>query len=176
MSRQHQLGSPKLRNSVNTNVDVPPSFSSQRTENLAATSISERSSGIVTATRTHPSSSSPQKFPSSSAKVMDLPSAKRATVPLTTAAGQFPPPLHSTTIRGFSVELCHLSTAFQNLSVDERMFVIHLHTWGVKTAKRIAATLHYKLQRPLPELLAMTSELDKNCNARSVTHKQPLGS
>jgi hypothetical protein len=73
----------------------------------------------------------------------------------------------STRMSGFGLARPQLSTAFQKLSVDEHMFILHIYTWGLIQAKRIAALCDYKLQRPLPELLAMTSELDKNYSARS---------
>jgi len=156
---QDQFGFPKVRSSVNTKVVVSPSSVSQRTENLAITSNSDKSRGMDTTCKLHPLNSNRSFSPPSRTKVMDLSRTKLPTVLLKTSIGQFPPPPHSTTITDFSVELCQLSTAFQKLSIDERMFVLHVYTWGIATARRIATACHYKLRVPIKKLIAMTNEL-----------------
>lgn len=70
----------------------------------------------------------------------------------------------------------HSVAAPQNLSSDELMFVSHIYVWGLIEARRRAAKFHYKLQKPLPELLAALSELDKNYNARNAARMRPSNS
>jgi hypothetical protein len=79
---------------------------------------------------------------------------------------------YSTEILGFGFVLHHLPTELQKLSADELMFVSHIYNWGLNRASQLAAIFGYKLQRPLRELLAMTSELDKTYNARSARCKR----
>jgi len=52
------------------------------------------------------------------------------------------------------------------------MFVLHIYTWGPSTARHPAAKFRYKLQQPLPVLLAALCELDKSCSAQSAKRKR----
>jgi hypothetical protein len=167
-----QLGFPKSRNSVNTNRVVASSSSSQAKIKRLTTSASSALCGISIARSTQRLKTSlhGSECPSQ-IKSMDSPLTNPSTIPISCNAGQLAS-APSTRIRGLGLDLYQFSTAFQKLSVDERMFILHIYNWGLIQAKRIAALSGYKLQRPLPELLAMTSELDKNYSARSAKRKR----
>ena len=170
-----QLGSPKSRSSVNTNRVVLPSSSSQPTVKRATASIFPNSFGMVTTRSLQRRRSIGQSVPSSRMKSIKSSRTNPRTVPVIENISQLPP-RPSTRISGFGLDVRHFSTAFQKLSVDECMFILHIYNWGIIQAKRIAALSGYKLQRPLPELLAMTSELDRNYSARSAKRKPLSGS
>jgi hypothetical protein len=167
---------PKLRSSVNTKTDSSPSISLHFKRKVAATAVSAESEETDSKNRLQARKSSGQTLPSSEINVIDSRGVYVSTVPLNLTTGQFPPPRPSTTIHGFLVPLDQTPTAFQKLSGDERMFVLHLSTWGLKRAKRLAAEFHYKLQRPLRELFAASNELGRNYSARSAKRKRPSNS
>ena len=176
---QSQLASPKSRSSVKTKIPSSPSSLGTHTSMIEITdpqsSTSESASGFsFKEDRTpHPSRFKGKTSPLSLRKRIDLPDTKSSTVPFTTAKGQFSTPLISRTIVGFGIARDHLSTKLQKLSASERMFVLHIYTWGLSTARYLAAKFHYKLRQPLPVLLEALCELDKNCHGRSATRKRP---
>ena len=161
-----QLGLPKSLISVKTNRLVPPSSSSQATVKRATASISERSRGIVITRSAQRRRSRGVTVPSSRMKSINLSRTNPPTVPVIEKISQLPL-RPSTRISGLGLDVRHFSTAFQKLSVDEHMFILHIYNWGLIQAKRIATLSGYELQRPLRELLAMTSELDRNYSVRS---------
>lgn len=155
-----------------SSVRLIPNSLPRRRENSSTRShvlSSELGRGARPATQRNPSSSIVSDFPDSSWKVMDSPSREN---PLTRAVkliGSIPNAATSTTMRDSPED--HFSTAFQNLSLDEVMFVSHIYNWGLIQAKRIATRFHYVIQQPLPVLLAAMNELDKNCSAQSAKRK-----
>jgi hypothetical protein len=54
----------------------------------------------------------------------------------------------------------------KNASSQEVMFVLYAHVMGLQQAKHAAARFQWTLQRPLPQLLEVIDELDRNCSAR----------
>lgn len=61
----------------------------------------------------------------------------------------------------------------ENPSADEAMFLLAIETFGTKLATFLAAKFHWKVQRPLRALSAMTNEPDKSYTRRS-TKARPL--
>jgi len=179
MSQTHvspQLDFPKSRNSVKTNRVVESSASSQAKLKRLTTSASSTLRGIsITRSTQRVKTSLHGSGCPSQIKSTDSPLTNPSTIPISCNAGQLAS-APTTRIRGLGLERYQFSTAFQKLSVDERMFILHIYDWGLIQAKRIAALSGYKLQRPLPELLAMTSELDRNYSARSAKRKPLSGS
>ena len=55
----------------------------------------------------------------------------------------------------------------RNASPHETMFILFAHIYGSEVAAFLAKRFHWQLQRPLPELLETTSELDGNCSVKS---------
>ncbi len=68
------------------------------------------------------------------------------------------------------------SFSLRNANRHETLFIGWAHLSGIIRAKSLAARFHWKFQRPLPELLVVIDELDRNCNARNAKRKPLLGS
>ena len=54
----------------------------------------------------------------------------------------------------------------KNASCQEAMFILLAHTHGSKLAETLAAKFHWKLQRPLAELITVARELDEHCSGQ----------
>ena len=70
---------------------------------------------------------------------------------------------------------CH-SFSLRNATSQETLFIGFAHFLGATQARYLAAKFHWQFQRPLRELLAVTNELDRNCNARNAKRKRPSNS
>jgi hypothetical protein len=174
----NQLTLPKSRSSVKTKIMSSP-FSSFEGHTIlnktrdAQSSMSASALGFnVEDDCTTQSLKSNVNISPFAKKRIVLPRTKLSKVPRKTAKAKLPDPVTSRTISGFCVAPEHLSTKFQKLSSSERMFVLHVYTWGLSTANYLAAKFHYKLRQPLPVLLEALGEVDKNCTKRSAKPKQ----
>jgi len=62
---------------------------------------------------------------------------------------------------------------FKNCTRDERTFISAVAAFDLRTAADLAATLHWKCQRPLQALLAASNARGRNYSARSAKRKRP---
>jgi hypothetical protein len=64
------------------------------------------------------------------------------------------------------------SFSLRNANSHETAFIGWAHLSGINRAKSLAARFQWKFQRPLPELLAVIDELDRNCSVQNAKRKR----
>jgi hypothetical protein len=62
----------------------------------------------------------------------------------------------------------------RNATSQETLFIGFAHLCGISRAKSLAAKFQWKIQRPLPDLLEVLSELDRKCSLQNAKRKRAL--
>lgn len=94
---------------------------------------------------------------------------------LTRATAKNPTPLPANTTSIGNEASLHLMKNGIASSSDEIMFVLTAERFGLTIATYLASKFHWKCQRPLRALRAMTGEHGKSYTKRSAARKRPSG-